>query len=268
MHNVATGELNVSVSVDGEDEIGQLSKDLSTMVKSINDLIHEVYEVNLQKNNMLIMQKEIRYKMLSSQVNPHFLFNALEAIRMRSHSKGDDEFDLNQQTLKAYYLSIYISIINSLSLKYENAEDIVLEQKSVCKNIQYITNIDEVERFFQDQVLRLSNILLEKKSTHVMNNILAYIHKNLEKDIKLENLAKVFNYNTTYLGKMFKDYTGEYFNTYLDRVRMEKAKLLLKEGYKVHTVAEKIGYSNMTYFYSKFKKYIGLPPRSIKNSSS
>lgn len=91
MHTVALGNFDFSPSIEGEDEIGQLSRDLGVMVKSIKDLLHEVYEVNLQKNEMAVRQREIKLKMLSSQINPHFLFNALEAIRMRAYCNGDTE---------------------------------------------------------------------------------------------------------------------------------------------------------------------------------
>jgi len=58
-----------------------------------------------------------------------------------------------------------------------------------------------------------------------MKRILDYIDRNYAEDIKLEMLAYLFNYNATYLGKLFKSHIGQYFNTYLDYVRIEKAKL-------------------------------------------
>jgi two-component system sensor histidine kinase YesM len=91
MHKVATGNFKAITVLEGGDEIGQLSKDLETMVKSIQDLILEVYEVNNQKNQLAVRQKEIEFKMLANQINPHFLFNALETIRMKAHCKGDAE---------------------------------------------------------------------------------------------------------------------------------------------------------------------------------
>lgn len=91
MHTVALGNFDFLPSIDGNDEIGQLSRDLGVMVKSIKDLVHEVYEVNLQKNQLAVRQREIKLKMLASQINPHFLFNALEAIRMKAYCNGDNE---------------------------------------------------------------------------------------------------------------------------------------------------------------------------------
>lgn len=91
MHTVALGNFDFLPSIEGNDEIGQLSRDLGVMVKSINDLIKEVYVVNMQKNQLAIRQREIKLKILASQINPHFLFNALEAIRMRAYCNGDEE---------------------------------------------------------------------------------------------------------------------------------------------------------------------------------
>ncbi len=91
MHTIALGNFDLSPSIEGEDEIGQLSRDLGVMVKSIKDLVHEVYEVNLQKNQLAVRQREIKLKMLATQINPHFLFNALEAIRMRAYCNNDNE---------------------------------------------------------------------------------------------------------------------------------------------------------------------------------
>ena len=86
------------------------------------------------------------------------------------------------------------------------------------------------------------------------------INRNYFENLKLETLADVFNYNSAYLGKLFKNVTGEYFNTYVDKVRIEKAKQLLDQGMKVYQVAEKVGYTNVDYFHSKFRKYVGTSP--------
>jgi two-component system response regulator YesN len=75
----------------------------------------------------------------------------------------------------------------------------------------------------------------------------------------------MLNYSTAYLGQLFKNKTGEYFNTYLDRVRIQKAKELLGQGMKVYEAAERVGYTSVNYFHSKFKKYEGRSPSDFKN---
>lgn len=88
---VGTGNLGVAMEIDGKDEIGQLSRQFNSMVGSINDLMKEVQESNAQKQLLEQKQNEIKFKMMASQINPHFLFNALESIRMEAHIKGEVE---------------------------------------------------------------------------------------------------------------------------------------------------------------------------------
>lgn len=88
MKRVSAGDLQHLVLVDGEDEVGQLSRQFQRMLKSINQLMDEVHEASEQKNQLIMKQNEIKFKMLASQINPHFLFNTLESIRMRAHLEG------------------------------------------------------------------------------------------------------------------------------------------------------------------------------------
>ncbi|QJD82504.1 response regulator transcription factor [Cohnella herbarum] len=97
-----------------------------------------------------------------------------------------------------------------------------------------------------------------------MKKMIDLIERNSHENLKLDTLADVFNYNSAYLGKVFKKTTGEYFNTFVDKVRIRKAKELLNQGVKVAQVAEKVGFANVDYFYSKFRKYEGVSPSSFR----
>ncbi|MNX64378.1 putative response regulatory protein [compost metagenome] len=98
-----------------------------------------------------------------------------------------------------------------------------------------------------------------------LKRMISFIHRHYAENLRLDTLAGLLNYSTAYLGQLFKNKTGEYFNTYLDRVRIEKAKELLGQGMKVYEVAERIGYTNVNYFHSKFKRYEGRSPSDYKN---
>jgi two-component system sensor histidine kinase YesM len=94
LNKVAMGDLNVISSVTGSDEIGILSKQFNNMVVSIRGLMDEVAESHSQQAQLQLRQKEIKLKMMASQINPHFLFNALESIRMKAHIKGETEISV------------------------------------------------------------------------------------------------------------------------------------------------------------------------------
>ncbi|CAM4314267.1 sensor histidine kinase [Paenibacillus phoenicis] len=91
LNRLALGDLNVVSRIDGNDEIGQLSRQFNYMVDSIRRLMDQVVEKTEQNNALELAQREIKLKMMASQINPHFLFNALESIRMNAHLKGDKE---------------------------------------------------------------------------------------------------------------------------------------------------------------------------------
>lgn len=88
---VGNRNFNTRISIDGKDEIGQLSKQLDFMVNNTRNLLNEVYETNRQKTLLERKQNEIKFKMMASQINPHFLFNTLESIRMKAHLNGEKE---------------------------------------------------------------------------------------------------------------------------------------------------------------------------------
>ncbi|TYA12856.1 sensor histidine kinase [Paenibacillus faecis] len=91
LNRLALGDLNVVSRIDGNDEIGQLYRQFNYMVESIRMLMDQVVEKTEQNTALELAQREIKLKMMASQINPHFLFNALESIRMNAHMKGEKE---------------------------------------------------------------------------------------------------------------------------------------------------------------------------------
>lgn len=54
------------------------------------------------------------------------------------------------------------------------------------------------------------------------------------------------------------------FNTYVDQVRIEHAKVLLDKNVSVTQTAQSAGFNDMDYFTKKFKKYVGCSPSEYK----
>ncbi|WP_339219211.1 sensor histidine kinase [Paenibacillus sp. FSL H8-0332] len=78
---VKNGDLNTRI-VDGkEDELGQIAKSFNSMLDELNQYIDQVYKAEIK-------QKHTEIATLEARVNPHFLYNTLEVIRMRAISSG------------------------------------------------------------------------------------------------------------------------------------------------------------------------------------
>lgn len=76
---------------NGGDEIGSMIRNYNRMVDRTNELIRTVYKNKIKEQEILVGRKNAELLALQSQINPHFLFNALESIRMRSLLKKENE---------------------------------------------------------------------------------------------------------------------------------------------------------------------------------
>lgn len=93
-----------------------------------------------------------------------------------------------------------------------------------------------------------------------VDNIIKYMTKHFSEDISISDLAKQENISVSYLVRIFKSITNQTPITYLNNVRMNKAKQLLLNGCSVTETSEIVGFSDIYYFSKTFKKYIGINP--------
>jgi two-component system, response regulator YesN len=108
-------------------------------------------------------------------------------------------------------------------------------------------------------------IRLDKKHDAV-EKACEYIKRNYSKDLTLQDVAEYVGMNPTYFSLLFKEEMNLSYIKYLTKLRMERAKELLREGYKVADVSEKVGYRTYRHFTEIFKKHIGVNPGQYRDS--
>ena len=80
MSKVENQQFELIAMNEGQDEIGGLIKSFNLMTAKINALINDVYKLNIQKKDLELERVRAELNFLQSQMNPHFLFNTLNAI--------------------------------------------------------------------------------------------------------------------------------------------------------------------------------------------
>ncbi len=91
MHKVSNQDYELIPALRGQDEISEAFGDLQVMVENIKEQEARAFESQIKEQELLISQQEMEFKMLASQINPHFLYNTLETIRMRAFAAEDKE---------------------------------------------------------------------------------------------------------------------------------------------------------------------------------
>lgn len=119
---------------------------------------------------------------------------------------------------------------------------------------------------------------LESAQTHGLNvrHSSIYVQETLDyiaahyqtPDISIGSIARHLGISEGHLSHIFKKETGQTLLGYLTRYRIEMAKVLLRDyRVKIYEVAEKVGYQDISYFSSIFKKIEGISPSEYQNSS-
>ncbi|WP_181376674.1 sensor histidine kinase [Paenibacillus agaridevorans] len=84
MRKVEQGELTPRIPDEKDDELGQIARSFNEMLDELSRYIDRVYKAEIR-------QKRTEFAALQARVNPHFLYNTLEVIRMRALSQGADD---------------------------------------------------------------------------------------------------------------------------------------------------------------------------------
>ena len=94
---------------DGKDEISSMIRNYNRMVERTNGLIETVYKNKIREQEILVGRKNAELLALHSQINPHFLFNVLESIRLNY----DIEVDRECENFKIPKLTIVTFVENA-----------------------------------------------------------------------------------------------------------------------------------------------------------
>ncbi|MGH4125058.1 MAG: sensor histidine kinase [Clostridium sp.] len=112
MGKVKNGELDISIPITKEnDEINYISENFNDMCKSLNQYIKKSYLAELNQKNAEMVA-------LQNQINPHFLYNTLESIRMKAICNGDKEVGKMIYTL-AFLFRKQVKEKNIITVKNE-----------------------------------------------------------------------------------------------------------------------------------------------------
>ena len=107
-----------------------------------------------------------------------------------------------------------------------------------------------------------------RKKSQQLKQMLEYIQQHSESDLTIPTMAETFHLSEKYFSRYFRTATGQNFTAYLNTVRIEKARVLLRETDEtVLEIALNCGYGSISYFNRVFRQQIGMSPLQYRTSA-
>ncbi|MGE6256615.1 sensor histidine kinase [Heyndrickxia sporothermodurans] len=161
MKQVKKGKLAVRVKNDSKkDELSTISFSLNNMLDELNQYIEQVYILNIQ-------QREAELKALQSQIQPHFLYNTLEAIRMKAVIDGSKTTSVMIYNLgELFRYSLTPKEMVTIGDEIEHIKKYLeLMQIRYSSNLQVFYEIPE--RYYSNEILKFTfQPLIENYAKH------------------------------------------------------------------------------------------------------
>lgn len=131
LEKFSQGDFSVRLSEDRSDEIGRMNIVFNSTIQNVQKLMQKVTQAE-------ILEREMEYKTLQSQMNPHFLYNTLDVINWMAWEKGEKEI-----------CRLITAVSNLMRISISNRQSIItLEQElSYVKDYLYIQHARYNERF-------------------------------------------------------------------------------------------------------------------------
>ena len=185
-------------------------------------------------------------------------------------------FIYNNPVDKSLVCSFLAGIISELSiLLFANGITIDNEFNfggDIIERFNNCIKLEQVQRYIQ-RVLIYANCFFEKKRKNkeefIIDDVMNIINNDYRENIGLEVIAQRLGISPNYLGGLFKKYVGKRFTEVLRSVRMKKAEELLLSGEdNIMDIAKAVGYDNISYFCTVFKKTHGISPMEYREKNA
>ncbi|MBC3887157.1 2-isopropylmalate synthase [Acetobacterium paludosum] len=251
-----------------KEEVGYTVKDVSDKEhKELSpEWVYQIFENKYIYNSDIFVIPECHFKqtegivadvMISHGENKHNVIGT-----------GNGRLDAVSNAIKQYFnISYELAIYEEHALSRGSSSKAAAYVGICCNGKMYWgVGIDEdiIEGSIQALTVAVNQLLSKTGKNPYrderLNKIMNYIQLNYI-TVTLDELAEQFCLSKPYLSKYIKDKSGNTFGEIVKKVRMKKARTLLKsENMTVEVIAEKAGYQNVEHFNRQFKKIYGMTP--------
>ena len=204
----------------------------------------------IEKGDVVLAQKEFAKSSISHS----------EIIRTKDSLRNTKNLLLIANTLfrrTAYIGGVHPIYLDELSGKWA----IKIEQTVALKDL------DNLHLQMINSYCLLTKEHSLSKYSPIVKQALMFINLNISSNLTVKKVAQEVSLSPDYLTRLFKKELGVNIITYINRKRIHTSLELLKNtNLSIEEIGDLIGLSNTSYFYTMFKREIGVSPKQYRNS--
>ena len=137
--------------------------------------------------------------------------------------------------------------------------DSYIQSVEDCRDSAELTTLTNA--MYQDFIYRVHQLRTNPALSHPIRKCCDFIELNLNRRIRIKDLADLVGYSEYYLSEKFKTETGMSINTYIRFAKIEKAKVLLEAtDFSINEIADRLAFNTPNYFIQSFRDTTGSTP--------
>jgi two-component system response regulator YesN len=176
---------------------------------------------------------------------------------------NDLEHLLDQQRSNSLEVKLELShMVNDIFKRFDSGfqedKDVFAFQKRII-NSEDLMEAIEIIRDFLKNIIAENSVGRADNAEILIKKAVLYINDHCNKKISLEDISGYVGISKYYFSVLFKKEKDITFSSYLNSVRIDKAKQLLKNPQTtINDVVDEVGFNDAQYFSKTFKKYVGM----------
>ena len=134
----------------------------------------------------------------------------------------------------------------------------------VIKAVDKLKNKNDIILYMGEEIVKLTHEVQKSRcrpefSPHTRSCVI-FVNDNITRKITVADIARHCGISADYLSQVFKKETGENLSTYIMRIKLERAKEMLRRGISARDICASLGFSSQSYFVTAFKRLYNMTP--------
>ncbi len=178
--------------------------------------------------------------------------------------------DMTLEQVKLVCLNILLTGIRKIPFVQFQLNEYLGKNLFSLDTLSHFDSLDQLKNWILNVMKSMNELMLHApsgESVDVIEESKKYIRAHFTEEISLKDIADRFFINASYFSTLFKKRTGQNYQAYVTKLRVDLAKKLLADSrMRIYEICETVGYADMKHFNRVFEREVGVRPADYRKS--